>query len=152
MLNNSSNFIIINNGLFNKRQTELIVLPPKCGVKYFTFPYTVETIRRYAIEGVSSLEVMFIPPSVTDIQEGAFRSCTQLSYINIPESVKILGASSIDLRYINENVVTPNRTEINEVGIEPDEVVELPESVESVLNVDRSQDTQLQRAIEMLTE
>lgn len=56
------------------------------------------------------------------------------------------------LKITTEKYLTPNRTEINEVGIEPDEVVELPESVESVLNVDRSQDTQLQRAIEMLTE
>ena len=56
------------------------------------------------------------------------------------------------LKITTEKYLTPNRTEINEVGIEPDEVVELPESVESVLNVDRSQDTQLKRAIEMLTE
>ena len=56
------------------------------------------------------------------------------------------------LKITTEKYLTPNRTEINEMGIEPDEVVELPESVESVLNVDRSQDTQLQRAIEMLTE
>ena len=59
---------------------------------------------------------------------------------------------SSGLKITTEKYLTPNRTEINEVGIEPDEVVELPESVESVLNVDRSQDTQLQRAIEMLTE
>ena len=45
-----------------------------------------------------------------------------------------------------------NRTEINEIGIEPDETVELPESVENVLHVDRSEDTQLQKAIDMLTE
>ena len=56
------------------------------------------------------------------------------------------------LKITTEKYLTPNRTEINEVGIEPDETVELPESVENVLNVDRSQDTQLQKAIEMLTE
>ena len=56
------------------------------------------------------------------------------------------------LKITTEKYLTPNRTEINEVGIEPNETVELPESVENVLNVDRSQDTQLQKAIEMLTE
>ena len=56
------------------------------------------------------------------------------------------------LKITTEKYLTPNRTEINEVGIQPDETVELPESVESILNVDRSEDTQLQKAIEMLTE
>ena len=56
------------------------------------------------------------------------------------------------LKITTEKYLTPNRTEINEIGIEPDETVELPESVENVLNVDRNQDTQLQKAIEMLTE
>ncbi len=56
------------------------------------------------------------------------------------------------LKITTEKYLTPNRTEINEKGIEPDETVELPESVENVLNVERSQDTQLQKAIEMLTE
>ena len=56
------------------------------------------------------------------------------------------------LKITTEKYLTPNRTEINKIGIEPDETVELPDSVENVLNVDRSQDTQLQKAIEMLTE
>ncbi len=55
------------------------------------------------------------------------------------------------LKITTEKYLTPNRTEINEIGIEPDEEVELPESVENVLNVERSQDTQLQKAIEMLS-
>ena len=54
------------------------------------------------------------------------------------------------LKITTEKYLTPNKTEINGIGIEPDETVELPDTVENVLNVDRSQDTQLQRAIEML--
>ncbi len=56
------------------------------------------------------------------------------------------------LKITTAKYLTPNRTEINEVGIEPDETVELPDTVENVLNVDRSEDTQLQKAIEMLTD
>ena len=56
------------------------------------------------------------------------------------------------VKITTEKYLTPNRTEINEIGIEPDETVELPEEVENVLNVERSQDTQLQKAIEMLSE
>ena len=54
------------------------------------------------------------------------------------------------LKITSEKYLTPNRTEINKVGIEPDEEVELPDSVTNVLNVERSEDTQLQKAIEVL--
>ena len=54
------------------------------------------------------------------------------------------------LKITSEKYLTPNRTEIDKVGIEPDEEVELPDSVTNVLNVERSEDTQLQKAIEVL--
>ena len=56
------------------------------------------------------------------------------------------------LKITTEKYLTPNRTEINEIGIEPDETVELPEDVDDVFNIDRSKDTQLQKAIQMLKE
>ena len=49
-----------------------------------------------------------------------------------------------------EEYQTPNRNKIHKVGIEPDEKVELPDTVTSVFNVKESEDTQLQKAIEML--
>lgn len=49
-----------------------------------------------------------------------------------------------------EEYYTPNRNKINGVGIEPDEKVELPETVESPLLVTDEEDTQLQKAIEIL--
>ena len=54
------------------------------------------------------------------------------------------------LKITSEKYLTPNKTEINEVGIEPDEKVELPDTVENVLIVEEKDDTQLQKAIEML--
>ena len=54
------------------------------------------------------------------------------------------------LKITSEKYLTPNRTEINKVGIDPDEKVELPDTVKNVLNVDRNEDTQLQKAIEVL--
>lgn len=54
------------------------------------------------------------------------------------------------LKVTIEEYQTPNRNKINKVGIEPDEKVELPEDIESILNVEESKDTQLQKAIEML--
>ena len=54
------------------------------------------------------------------------------------------------LKVTVEEYYTPNRTQINKVGIEPDEVVELPETVKSPLLVTEEEDTQLQKAIEIL--
>ncbi len=54
------------------------------------------------------------------------------------------------IKITSEEYQTPKRNKINKVGIEPDEVVELPETVKNVLNIDKSEDTQLQKAIEKL--
>ena len=54
------------------------------------------------------------------------------------------------LKVTAQKYLTPNRTEINKKGIEPDEVVKLPDTVENVLLVEEKDDTQLQKAIEML--
>ena len=55
------------------------------------------------------------------------------------------------LKVTVEEYYTPNRTKINGVGIEPDEIVELHDTVENPLLVKEDEDTQLQKAIELLT-
>ena len=59
-------------------------------------------------------------------------------------------ADGSGLKITTEKYLTPNKTEINKVGIEPDEKVELPETVKNELLVEEKEDTQLQKAIEML--
>ena len=54
------------------------------------------------------------------------------------------------LKITIEEYHTPNRNKINKVGIQPDEKVELPSTVNSLLTIKESDDTQLQKAIEML--
>ena len=54
------------------------------------------------------------------------------------------------LKITSEEYLTPNKTKINGIGIDPDEVVELPETIENVLVVEEKDDTQLQKAIQML--
>ena len=54
------------------------------------------------------------------------------------------------IKITTEKYLTPNKTEINKVGIEPDEKVELPEDLENVLEIEEKDDTQLQKAIQML--
>lgn len=54
------------------------------------------------------------------------------------------------LKVTVEEYYTPNRTKINGVGIEPNEKIELPETITNPLTVERKDDTQLQKAIELL--
>lgn len=54
------------------------------------------------------------------------------------------------LKVTVEEYYTPNRNKINGIGIEPDVVVELPETVLNALYVEKDEDTQLQKAIEIL--
>ena len=54
------------------------------------------------------------------------------------------------LKITSEEYLTPNKTKINKIGIEPDEKVELPEEFKNKLTIEEKDDTQLQKAIEML--
>ena len=65
----------------------------------------------------------------------------------IQQILSIKDGSGIKLTV--EEYQTPNRNKINKIGIEPNETVELPSDVESVLNVPEDKDTQLQKAQEI---
>ena len=54
------------------------------------------------------------------------------------------------LKLTIEEYFTPNKNKINKVGIEPNITIELPESVENPLLLTRGDDTQLDKAIEIL--
>jgi len=54
------------------------------------------------------------------------------------------------IKITSEEYLTPNKTKINKVGIQPDVEIKLPETVKNVLDVEEKDDTQLQKAIEML--
>lgn len=54
------------------------------------------------------------------------------------------------LKITVEEYFTPSRNKINKIGIEPDEVIELPENLKNSVIVERKDDSQLNRAIEIL--
>ena len=56
------------------------------------------------------------------------------------------------LKITTNEYYTPNRNKINKVGIEPDETVELPDEYKNTLTIPQDQDTQLNKAIELLKE
>ena len=54
------------------------------------------------------------------------------------------------LKITTNEYYTPNKTKINKIGIQPDYEVDLPEEVEELIEIEKSKDTQLQKAIELL--
>ena len=54
------------------------------------------------------------------------------------------------LKITTEQYFTPKGTTIHKSGIKPDEEVKLPDTVKSVYRLEENEDTQLQKAIEML--
>ncbi len=59
-------------------------------------------------------------------------------------------ADGSGLKITTEEYQTPNRNKIHKKGIEPDENVELKDTVTNETQVEEKDDTQLQKAIEML--
>lgn len=55
------------------------------------------------------------------------------------------------LKVTTDEFFTPNRNKIHEVGIEPDYVVEVEKEYVESFNIPREEDTQLDKAIELLT-
>ena len=94
--------------------------------------------------------------SASEILAGALKDLGKAKIIGtktygkgvIQEILRLKDGSGIKIT--TEEYQTPNHNKINKVGIEPDETVELPETVTNILNVPEDQDTQLQKAIELL--
>lgn len=54
------------------------------------------------------------------------------------------------LKVTIEEYQTPNKNKINKIGINPDVEVSLPKDITNILKIDEKDDTQLQKAIELL--
>ncbi len=55
------------------------------------------------------------------------------------------------LKITTEEYQTPNHNKIHGIGIEPNITVELPEELQNQVTIPEDQDTQLQKAIEVLS-
>lgn len=94
--------------------------------------------------------------SASEILAGALKDLNKATIVGvktygkgvIQQIVTLTDGSGLKLTI--EEYFTPNKNKINNVGIEPNETVELPESVENPLLLERKDDTQLDRTIEIL--
>ena len=119
-----------------------------------------ETVKKSKNDPIINMPIIILTnentASASEILAGALKDLEKAKTVGtktygkgvIQQILKLNDGSG--LKVTIEEYQTPNRNKINKVGIEPDEKVELPDSVESVLNVKESEDTQLQKAIEIL--
>ena len=86
--------------------------------------------------------------ALKDLEEATLVGTTTYGKGVIQQVLSLRNGSG--LKVTVEEYYTPDRNKIDGVGIEPDETVELPETVMNPLSVKPEEDTQLQKAMELL--
>ena len=93
--------------------------------------------------------------SATEIFAGALKENGRAKLVGVKTYGKgviqsVLPVDGGALKITSEEFFTPSRNKINETGIEPDYTVEVPEKYKDTLKIPEKDDTQLQKAIELL--
>ena len=119
-----------------------------------------ETVKKAKTDPIINMPIIILTnentASASEILAGALKDLGKAKTVGTTTYGKgviqqILKLSDVSgLKVTIEEYQTPNRSKIHKIGIAPDEEVKLPDSVTNVLNVTESEDTQLQKAIEML--
>lgn len=119
-----------------------------------------ETVRKAKTDPIINMPIVILTnentASASEILAGALKDLGKAKTVGtttygkgvIQQILKLNDGSGLKITI--EEYQTPNKNKINKVGIEPDEKVELPDSVESIFTIKESEDTQLQKAIDML--
>ena len=119
-----------------------------------------ETIKKSENKPIINMPIIILvnenTASSSEILSGALKDLGKAKIVGkktygkgvIQEILTLPDGSGVKIT--TEEYQTPNRNKIHKVGIEPDENVELPDTVKNVLQVKENEDTQLQKAIEML--
>ncbi len=95
--------------------------------------------------------------SASEILTAAIRENTEAKVVGtntygkgIIQGIYLLKDKKTGMKITIQEYFTPNHNKLHKVGIKPDEIVELPEEWQGHASVDRSADTQLNKAIEIL--
>lgn len=119
-----------------------------------------ETVKKAKEDPIINMPIIILTnentASASEILAGALKDLGKAKTVGtttygkgvIQQILKLNDGSGLKITI--EEYQTPNKNKINKVGIEPDEKVELPDSVSNPFNVQEIEDTQLQKAIEML--
>ena len=119
-----------------------------------------ETVKKAKKDPIINMPIVILTnentASASEILSGALKDLGKAKIVGtktygkgVIQQILTLSDGS-GLKVTIEEYQTPNRNKIHKIGIEPDEKVELPDTVKNVLSVKEEEDTQLQKAVEML--
>ena len=88
---NNPYYVCINDVIYNKAETKLLIYSRGKKNTSFSIPSSVKIIGENAFANNSYIRNITIPSSVKRIEDGAFRNCSSLKVISIPNSVTSIG-------------------------------------------------------------
>ena len=111
--------------MFDISQTTLHVFPPASPTQFFQIPSAVEIILPGAFYECEKLQIIMLSDDskLETISVSAFQGCSNLKYINLPLSVKTIGAdcfkycSSLSCGLIISNTTTEFRNKLIQAGM-----------------------------------
>ena len=92
----NANYVSINGVLYNKNKTTLMCYPAGKKDKNYSILDSVTEIDGCAFKGCTSLYAVTIPNGVTCINIETFMNCTSLTSITIPSSVTSIGGNAFE--------------------------------------------------------
>ena len=84
----NTRFQLIDGVLFDMTENRLIWYDPARTTKNYAIPEGTAVIDSHAIENNRRLQSIFIPDTVTDMLQECILSCSSLSSVNIPDSIR----------------------------------------------------------------
>ena len=103
----NSKYISVNGVLYNKNKTSLMCYPAGKKDKNYSILDSVTEIDGYAFKGCTSLYAVTIPDGVMCINNGTFMNCTSLTSITIPSSVTSIDIAAFKNCTSLKNVTIP---------------------------------------------
>jgi hypothetical protein len=113
--NRNSSYSNIDGILFDKNKTTIVKYPEGKKASAYSIPSSVTDIGEGAFAGCENLTNINIPSSVTTIGKDAFAGCENLTSINIPSSVTDIGEGAFSFCMNLKSISIPSSvTEIGE--------------------------------------
>lgn len=113
--NKNSTYTTVDGVIYNKKCTQLIVVPPQ--KSKLKLPKTVTKINNYAALGNKQLTEVKFPASLKTIGDGAFRSCTSLKKVKFPNTLKTISWDAFgDCRKVDNIYIPASVTDLDKAA------------------------------------